>query len=241
LILGHFGPAGCYLINGISFSAIIFAILAIKADLRSTSDRSASIKETLFEGIRHVWATPAFRTLVGMMMFTATCAMFYISLLSAFAHRVLQTGAQGFGSLLTSTGVGALFGLVTITFLAAKNLKGWIPIISMCGLGASLICVSLTRELWQSCIALGCMGVFGVGQMVGTNTALQYFSPPELRGRIISVHVWSLAGLNPVGALIFGNVAEHAGLPTTFAIGGSIVLAVGLSVLLFARSLKALR
>jgi MFS family permease len=241
LILGHFGPAGCYLINGISFSAIILAILAIKADLRSTSDRSASIKETLFEGIRHVWATPAFRTLVGMMMFTATCAMFYISLLSAFAHRVLQTGAQGFGSLLTSTGVGALFGLVTITFLAAKNLKGWIPIISMCGLGASLICVSLTRELWQSCIALGCMGVFGVGQMVGTNTALQYFSPPELRGRIISVHVWSLAGLNPAGALIFGNVAEHAGLPTTFAIGGSIVLAVGLSVLLFARSLKALR
>jgi MFS family permease len=241
LILAQFGPAGCYLINGISFSAIIFAILAIRADLRSTTDRSASIKETLFEGIRHVWATPAFRTLVGMMIFTATCAMFYISLLSAFARRVLDVDAQGFGYLLTSTGVGALVGLVMITFLASKNVKGWIPIISMCGLGASLICVSLTYELWQSCLALGMMGIFGVGQMVGTNTALQYFSPPELRGRIISVHVWSLAGLNPVGALIFGALGEKIGMPLTFRLGGATVLCVGVLALLFAKSLRALR
>lgn len=241
LILGKIGPAGCYLVNGISFSAIIFAVLAIRSDLKSTADRSASIKETLFEGIRHVWATPAFRTLVTMMMVTATCAMFYISLLSAFAIRVLHTGAQGFGSLLTSTGVGALIGLLIITFLASRNLKGWIPIISMCGLGASLLCVSFTQSLWQACLALGMMGIFGVGQMVGTNTALQYFSPPEVRGRVISVHVWSMAGLNPVGALVFGAVGEKIGLPLTFRLGGCIVLIVGLLALILASSLKALR
>ncbi|MDQ2986460.1 MAG: MFS transporter [Armatimonadota bacterium] len=241
LLLGTYGPAACYLINGLSFSAIIFAVLAIRADLRSTSDRSASLKESLFEGIRHVYATPAFRTLVFMMMVTAVCAMFYISLVSAFAGRVLNVGAQGFGYLLTSTGVGAIIGLLTITWLSSKPVKGWIPIIAMCGLGGSLVIVSLTHEMWQSCLALGMMGVFGVGQMVGTNTALQYFSPPELRGRIISVHVWSMAGLNPVGALLFGKVAEEIGLPITFRIGGFIVLFVGILTLLFAKSLKALR
>lgn len=241
LLLGAYGPGACYFINGISFSAIIIAVLAIRSDLRSTSDRSASLRESLFEGMRHVAATPAFRTLVLMMMATAVCAMFYIALLSAFAERVLSVGAQGFGYLLTSTGVGAIIGLLTITWLSTKPVKGWIPIIAMCGLGGSLFVVSLTQHLLHACLALGMMGFFGVGQMVGTNTALQYFSPPELRGRIISVHVWSMAGLNPVGALLFGKLAEEIGVPVTFRIGGIIVLSVGIFALLFAKSLKALR
>lgn len=240
-ILGTYGPAACYLINGVSFSALIFAVLAIRADLRSTNDRSASLKETLFEGIRFVSKTPAFRTLVIMMIITATCAMFYISLISAFAGIVIRTNAQGFGYLLTSTGVGAIVGLVTIASLSSRNIKGWIPIIAMTGLGASLMVVSLTRELAPSCIALGFMGFFGVGQMVGTNTALQYFSPPELRGRVISVHVWSMAGMNPVGALTFGWLAERIGLPNTFLLGGAIVFTVGLMALLFAKAVKRLR
>jgi MFS family permease len=240
-ILGTYGPAACYLINGVSFSALIFAVLAIRADLRSTNDRSASLKETLFEGIRYVGATPAFRTLVTMMIITATCAMFYISLISAFAGKVINTNAQGFGYLLTSTGVGAIIGLVSIAALSSRNIKGWIPIVAMTGLGASLMMVSLTRELAYSCIALGFMGFFGVGQMVGTNTALQYFSPPELRGRVISVHVWSMAGMNPVGALAFGWLAERIGLPSTFLLGGAIVFTVGLMALLFAKALKGLR
>lgn len=239
-ILGRWGPDACYLINGVSFSALILAVLAIRADLRSTADRSASLKETLFEGIRYVSATPAFRTLVFMMSVTATCAMFYISVLSAFAAKVLEVGAQSFGNMLTSTGVGAIIGLVTIASLSTRNIKGWIPIIAMCGIGMSLLILSFSRELWQANLALGCMGVFGVGQMVGTNTALQYFSPPELRGRVISVHVWSLAGLHPIGAWLFGTLGEAYGLSTAFAIGGSTVLAVGIGALLFARSLKGL-
>jgi MFS family permease len=241
LILGTYGPAACYFINGLSFSAIIFAILAIKADLRSTQDRSASIREALFEGIRHVHANRAFRTLVGMMMVTALCGLFYISMLSAFAGSVLKVGAQGFGMLLTSTGVGAIVGLITIASLSSRNIKGWIPIVSMCGLGSALTILSFTHTLLQSCLALGMLGIFGVGQMVGTNTALQYFSPPELRGRVISVHVWSMAGLNPVGALVFGALGEKLGLPLTFRIGGCIVLFVGLMVLLVAQSLKVLQ
>jgi predicted MFS family arabinose efflux permease len=240
-ILGKYGPEACYLINGISFSALIFAVLAIRADMRSTADRSASLKETLFEGIRHVAITPAFRILVSMMMVTAVCALFYISLVSAFAGEVLRVNAQGFGFLLTSTGIGAIVGLITIAALSPKNIKGWIPMVAMTGLGASLMLVSFTTELWQSCAAFVLMGFFGVGQMVGTNTALQYFSPHELRGRVISVHVWSMAGMNPIGALIFGYLAERIGLPTTFLIGGSIVFTVGVLALLFARSLKMLR
>ena len=241
LILGTYGPAACYFVNGLSFSAIIFAVLAIKSDLRSTSDRSASIREALFEGIRHVFANRAFRTLVSMMMVTAMCGLFYISLLSAFAGRVLQVGAQGFGMLLTSTGVGAIIGLFAIASLSARNIKGWIPIVSMCGLGSALLILSFTNVLWQSCLALGMLGIFGVGQMVGTNTALQYFSPPDLRGRVISVHVWSMAGLNPVGALSFGVLGEKIGLPLTFRLGGSIVLFFGLLALLFAGTLKMLK
>lgn len=240
LLLGYFGAAACYFVNGISFAAIVFAIVAISADLRSTADRSASLKDALLEGIRHVARTPAFRTLVLMMMTTAIFGLFYLAVLSAFAKSVLHVGAQGFGGMLTATGVGAVVGLVLIAILSSKRVRGTVPIFSMIGFGGCLLGMSFAAHFWQAGLCLGGIGFFGVGQMVGTNTALQYFSPPDLRGRIISVYVWSLAGLNPVGALLFGILSERLGLPFAFRLGGAVVLVVGLLVLLFGKSLKAL-
>lgn len=240
LLLSSIGPAACYFINGISFAAIIFSIAAISADLRSTSEQSASLKETLFEGIFHVFRTPAFRTLALMMMCTAVFGLFYISMLSAFAVSVLKQGPQGYASLLTATGVGAMASVFIIAGLSRKPVKGWVPLISMVGLGASLFTISFVKTLVPAQILLALVGLFGLGQMVGTNTALQYFSPPELRGRIVSVHVWSLAGLSPLGALFFGSFSEKYGLPLAFQVGGGAVMLFGIVALIFARSVKVL-
>ena len=239
-LLAHFGPAGCYFLNGISFAALVFAVLAIRADLRSTAERSASLGEALFGGIKHVMQTPAFRTIVSMMMCSAVFGLFYLSLLPAVAIKVLHVGREGYAALLTATGVGAVLGVLIITTLSTKAIKGWIPIISMIGLGASLLAFSFITKFVPAVLCLGCVGMFGLGQMVGTNTALQYFSPPELRGRLVSVHVWSLAGLSPVGAIVFGFLSENYGLAFAFRLGGAVVLFVGLLALMFGRQVRSL-
>jgi predicted MFS family arabinose efflux permease len=238
LLLEYMGPAGCYAVNGVSFAALVFAVLAVKADLRSTMQRPASLGSAIFGGVRHVAATPALRTLVCMMMTTTVFALFYLSQLPALAKDVLRVGESGYAMLLTATGIGALFGVITIAFLSKRPLKGWIPIVSMCGLGLSLLALSLSVSSWQAISCLLLTGLFGLGQMVGTNTALQYYSPPELRGRVVSVHVWSLAGLSPVGAVGFGWLCENQGIPFSLRLGGTVVLCVGLLALAFGASLK---
>lgn len=239
-VLQYLGVAPCYLLNGISFAAIIFAALAIRADLRSTGDRSASLRESLFEGISYVFTNPAFRTVVSMMMTTAVFGLFYISQVSPLATTVLHAGESGYAALFISTGVGAVLGILTLAVISHNPRKGLAPLVSMVGVGASLIALSFCSQLWQAMICMGLMGLFGSGQMVGTNTTLQYFSPYHLRGRVISVHAWSLAGLSPVGALAFGTVSERLGLMTAFRIGGGVVLVVGVIALLFGKSLRKL-
>ncbi len=240
-LLTWFGAGACYLINGISFAAIILAVLAIQADLSSSHDRSASLRETLFEGIYHVAREPAMRTLVIMMATTALFGIFYISFISAFATNNLKLNQSGYSMLLTATGIGAVVGVLTLASLGQKEWKGRIPIASMIGLGASLILLSLATSQTQAVIVLAMIGAFGIGQMVGTNTALQYFAPPELRGRVVAVHMWSLAGLNPISALMFGAISERIGLPKSFVLGGSVVLVAGLITLMFGRSLRDLK
>lgn len=241
ILLGAFGPAACYLVNGLSFAAIIFAVLAIKSNLDSTGENSASLKESLFDGIRHVFRTPAFRVIVSMMMTTAVFGLFYFSLLAAYTKSVLHLNKAGLGWLMTATGIGAMSGVFALIFLSHKPIKGSIPAVSMTGLGLSLFALSFVNTAPVAFLCLLFTGFFSICQMVGTNTALQYFSPPELRGRIVSVHVWSLAGLSPLGALAFGAISEKFSLSISFAIGGGVVFLVGLLVLLFASSIRNLR
>lgn len=241
LLLTYFGAGSCYLINGISFSAIIFAVLAIHSDLRSTADPSASLRESFFEGLFHVWNHSAFRTLVLMMACSSVFGVFYLSMLSAFAKSTLQVGPTGFGNLLTITGVGALVGVVALAFTSGRPWKGWVVLVAMTGFGASLMALSYAYSYGLAMLTLFFVGMFGLSQMVGTNTALQFFSPPSLRGRIVSVHIWTVAGLSPLGSLLFGWISEQRGLREAFLLGGGVVFVFGLVALLFAKSVKLLQ
>lgn len=238
-LLTYFGPGMCYMVNAFSFFAIIFAVLAIRADLRSLGDRSASLKESLFDGMRYVIQSPAFRTLASMMALSAICALFYVSQAAPLA-KILHMSEKGYALLFTSTGVGALIGILVLAFRGMNERKGLPPVISMTGLGLSLIALSFVYAPWQAYICFFTIGLFGSGQMVGTNTALQYFAPAELRGQVISVHAWTLAGMSPIGALLFGWIGEHKGLPFAFRLGGSCTLLVALLVLIFGASVRNL-
>lgn len=238
VLLQKFGPELCYLVNGISFGAIIIAVLAIRADLRSNAEQSAPLRETLFEGINYVRKRKDFLVIVTMVITTSFCGMFYISQISALAKSVLRVQESAYALLFTATGVGALLGLLLLATLSRYGKKGMLVIFSMIGLGMGLIGLASVAVPWQAMIFLGFIGAFGIMQLVGSNTILQSYSPPHLRGRVISVHVWSLAGMHPLGALLFGYLSEIYGLSLSFYIGGVVIFVYGSFVLMFAKNVR---
>ena len=95
--------------------------------------------------------------------------------------------------------------------------------LAMTTIGLSLIALSFVKVVWLAFVLLAVVGGAGVVQFNTTNTLFQMLSPPELRGRVIAMHVWALSGLSPFGALLFGYLATVIGLPSTLLIGGCLV------------------
>lgn len=240
VLLSVSGYATLYLINSLSFLALILAIVGIRSDLKAQGSFTLSIRETLLEGVRYVAIRPGFRILVLMLMTNSLFGLCYFSQLAAYAKGFLLTGDAGLSKLMTLTGIGALIGLWLMASLSPKPYKGWIPLVSMFGFSVSLLCLSYATAFLQAAVCCAFLGMFGAGHMAGTNTALQYYSPPDLRGRVVSVHAWALGGIWPIGALLLGHLAESFGLINSLRVGGCVVFAVSALALLFAHSVKRL-
>jgi predicted MFS family arabinose efflux permease len=239
-VLERYGPGTCYFVNALSFLAIIVAVALIRSDLRSNSVRTASLRETLLEGIRYVFQHPAFRWCVVMVMTTSVFGFFYLALLPALAASSLGVGKQGLGLLMTATGVGALLGILTLAVFITRLKRGWMISLAMLGFGIALLSLSFVKSFGLAFLCLLVMGMCGIIQMAGTNATLQYSSPPDLRGRVVAVHVWALQGLNPFGALFFGWFSERFGIPVAFAFGGAVVLLMAMLVVFFSKAVRSL-
>jgi len=154
------------------------------------------------------------------------------------AGRVLHGGAREWGLLMMMTGVGALFGALTLASKTTTSGLGKWVWMAATGFGASLILFTLSRHLWLSMTLLIPTGFGMMVQMGATNTLLQVMVPDRLRGRVMSLYSMMFIGMGPIGALAGGAIAARIGAPWTVAIGGITCLAGGA---IFARRLPAMR
>jgi MFS family permease len=163
----------------------------------------------------------------------------YAVFLPLFARDILHSGASGFGLLMSSAGIGAVLG--ALHFAARTDYKGlarWIAVTSMtCAIGLEVFAGS--RVFWLSSAVLLIVGFAVTSQMTATNTLIQNRVPDELRSRVMAVYATMMMGMQPIGSLIAGGVAKHAGAPRTLAAFGILVL-LGSLVFLF-RVVKRLR
>jgi MFS family permease len=155
-----------------------------------------------------------------------------------FADQILHGGARGLGILMGATGVGALFGALTLAFRqGVKGLGRWV---AWCcaGFGASLAVFAFSHTFWLSVVLLLPVGYTMMLQMACSNTLIQVMVPDALRGRVMAVYSMMFMGMAPIGALLGGALAEHMGAPRTVAIGGIACL---LGAGWFARHLPKIR
>jgi predicted MFS family arabinose efflux permease len=237
VLVATVGEGMCFLINTLSFLAVIGCLLAMRLPPRPQS-KLESAGTLLANGLRYARETPHVRAVLALIAGLSITAMPYTVLLPVFAAEVVHSGAKGFGALMAATGVGALAGALRIARRATIRGLGTLIVQSVVVFGASLVLLAASRTLGISMLVLFAAGYGMISAMAGCNTLLQSLVPDDLRGRVMSLYTFFFLGMAPIGSLIAGVMATHLGTPVTFLAGGVGAL---LSAALFHHALPAIR
>ncbi|MBL8060559.1 MAG: MFS transporter [Chthonomonas sp.] len=224
VLLAKFGPQANYLVNGLSYLALIFAATAIRADLSSVKRHSQPIIDLISEGVRYTWRDRRLRMLFLMECTVSIFGLAYIPLLPAFAVQELKN-PNLLGSIFTAVGIGAMTGLGTLIAISQRPIKRIIVKVSMTMMGIALILISLTHSLWVIYPMFALIGLSAIMQFNTTNTLFQTLSPERMKGRVISMHVWALNGSSPAALPLFGWLASNLSVGLAMRFGGAVVLA----------------
>jgi MFS family permease len=226
------GEGWCFFLNGVSFLAVIIALLAMRLPPVERKPSTESPLRSLMQGFRFAMSDVPIRSALLLLSWLSLLGLQYSVFLPIFANDILHGGPRGLGLLMSSAGVGAVLG--ALHFAARTEYTGlarWIAgTATICGIG--LIVFSESRVFWLSMVVLFVVGFSATVQMAATNTIIQNRVPDELRGRIMAVYATMFMGVQPIGSLLAGGVAKRIGAPHTLAIFGLLVL-TGSLVFLF--------
>ena len=232
------GEGICFLINAISFVAVILSLLLMKIERKNTAQRHSKVWTELKEGFRYAAGFAPIRDILLIFALVNLVGMPYVVLMPVFAKDILHGGPSAFGYLMGSVGLGALLGAMYLA--SRKNVRGLIKRvpIAVALFGVALIAFSISRVLYLS---IGLMLLAGIGQMnlmAGSNTLLQTMVDDDKRGRVMSFFTMAFMGATPVGSLIAGSLASKIGAPWTVFAGGILCIA---GAVIFAKRLPALK
>ena len=222
ILLG--GEGWCFFLNGLSFVAVIVALLMMRIPRVEAKRSEESPVRSFAQGFRFAMNDLPIRSALLLLSVLSLFGLQYSVFLPIYAHDILHGGVQTQGLLMTAAGVGALLG--ALQFAARTHYRGLARVIgatcTTCAIG--LIVFSQARVFWLCAAVLFVMGFAATTQMAATNTILQERVPDHMRSRLMAVYATMFMGVQPIGALIAGGVAKHVGTPNTILLFGFLVL-----------------
>lgn len=222
------GEGWCFFLNGVSFLAVIGALLAMRVSRENPQPGKESPWQSFIQGFRFAMADVPVRSALLLLSVLSLFGLQYSVFLPIFADGILHGGAKGMGALMSSAGVGAVLG--ALYFAGRTNYSGlarWIAATSLvCAVG--LVIFSQSRFFLLSAAVIFLVGFAATVQMAATNTIVQSRVPDELRGRVMAVYATMFMGVQPIGSLIAGGIAKHIGAPYTLTLFGILVCVGGL-------------
>lgn len=236
ITLASAGAGWCFIINGISFLAVILALSRMKLSHELHHRKPARALSQIREGLVYIWGHESIRTLILLLAVTNVFAVGYTSLLPAFAKNVLGSPEVGLGLMSTAVGVGALLGALLLAALGNFQRKGLLLTAGNLLFPAFVIAFSYSHTLWISLVLLIGTGFGFMVQNATVNTLIQSRVDDRLRGRVMSIYTIVFQGFFPLGALFAGTVAQHLDIQSGSALGAMIALGFGL--MLFWRAPK---
>jgi MFS family permease len=239
ILIGLLGEGVCFLINGISFLGIVFALIAIKVPAKKKVVRtSRHIWQDLREGYSYAFRFAPIRYILLQLGLMSFMGMSYIVLMPIFAKDILHGGPHTLGFLMAASGIGALAG--SIYLASRQTILGLGRFIAYASaiFGIGIIAFSLSKIL---IISLSMMLIAGFGmivQIASSNTILQSIVDEDKRGRLMSIYTTAIIGVTPLGNLFAGTMAHWIGAPNTLIVNG---IACIIGSLIFAVNLPQIR
>jgi len=225
LLVAAVGEGWCFLLNAISYIAVIVGLLLMRVEQPVRPPRDRSAWDETIEGFRFVARTAPVRALLLLLGAVSFAGMPYAVLMPVFAESILHGGARTLGLLMGASGFGALCGALALASRTGlRGLGRWVALASA-SFGVTLILFSISRVFWLSALLLVPVGGSMMVEMASSNTLIQSMVPDALRGRVMAVYSMMFMGMAPFGALFAGSMASRIGAPKTVAIGGLICMA----------------
>jgi MFS family permease len=227
LAIAWWGAPSAFIGNGLSFGAVILALLLIRTRPGPGNNSRGGMRGALAEGLRYVARDPGLQALLGL---TAITTLFVFPnfgvLLPLYAREVLSTGPGGLSLLMSTSGLGALLGALALLRVAPERRVRRIAE-GIAAVTVGTLILGQTRSLPLAAAATALLS-FGVASMMGlVSTIIQATVPDALRGRVMSVHGMMFVGIMPFAALIVPGVAERFGLPLEMQLAGVLFGVLG--------------
>jgi MFS family permease len=219
------GPAWCFAINGVSFVAIIVALLAMRLAPRPPVPSHGSALANVAQGFAAVGSN---RLIVAIMALAASMSVFgmsFTTLMPAWAVHVLGGDARTNGLLQSARGLGAMAAAFAMASIGRFDFRGKLLTVATFVFPLLLIAFSFTRHLGFSLAVLVVVGAANITVMNLCNSLVQTLTSDEVRGRVMSIYTLAFFGSMPIGALLTGAVAERMGSPFTIATTSVLALA----------------
>ncbi len=230
LLIHTVGIAACFLIDGISYAAVLLALSAMRPAELHAQKRSTRVRGHLAAGLRYVWTTDELRRPLIVMAVVFTVAFNFAVFVPLLAKETFGGDAGTFGVLSALAGVGSFLGAIVMASRepapGMRDLSLWAIATGVC-----LVLSGIAPTLVLAGAAMVPMGFTIMAFMITGNTMLQLASRPEARGRVMALYGIVFLGSTPIGAPIAGFVGEHLGPRVGFALSGVVAAGLGAALL----------
>lgn len=226
-ILETFGDGACFLLNALSFIAVIGSLFMMRLPKYLKQVHTKNVLGELKEGMVYLKQTPSISFVIIMLALISLFVLPYSTLLPVYAKDIFKGTASTFGIIDSVIGLGAFSGAIFLASLKpGSNLKKILAINTLV-FGAGLILFSHEGNYPLALVFATVAGFGMMSQITVSNTLIQTTVEPAMRGRVISYYAMAFFGMQPLGGLLIGSVSKWIGTPDTMLAEGLIALVIG--------------
>ncbi len=204
VVIAAAGVGACFAVNAASFLAVLAALALMRTrELFPLARREAPrMLKGVRQGLGYAWRTPSIRLVLLMTMVVSTVGFNFHVLVPVLASKTLHVGAEVFGALGASFGLGALAGALLAATFARASWKAMV--LGSAGFSTTLLAIAPEASVWPIAILLFMTGVFFTTWTANSQSIIQLTAPDHLRGRVLSVYLFAFGGFAPLGGLLAG-------------------------------------
>jgi len=235
IILEKVGDGACFLLNALSFVAVITSLLMMRLPKYISKPHTKNVFGELKEGYSYIKRTPEILFVIIMLMFISLFVLPYSTLIPFYARDVFHGTASTFGIIDSFIGLGAFSGAIFLASIRPGHDLKKILAINTLVFGAGLVLFSHENHYILALLFSALAGFGMMSQITISNTLLQTTADVKMRGRVISFYAMAFFGMQPLGGLLIGWISKWIGTKDTMLGEGVIALIIGMVHFMFLR------